>query len=75
MILSLAFGFFVKCNNALQIVEPEVLEASKVAPWVDAVADVVFPYLEQAKEGVMESMDEINPEAEEMVEELQQQQI
>jgi membrane protein required for colicin V production len=75
MILSLAFGFFTKCNNALQIVEPEVLEASKVAPWVDAVADVVFPYLEQAKEGVMESMDEINPEAEEMVEVLQQQQI
>ncbi len=75
MILSLAFGFFAKCNNALQIVEPEVLEASKVAHWVDAVADVVFPYLEQAKEGVMESMDEINPEAEEMVEELQQQQI
>ncbi|MBP3440323.1 MAG: CvpA family protein [Tidjanibacter sp.] len=61
MILSLAFGFFEKCNNALQMVEPEVLEASEVAPIVNAVADVVFPYLERAKDAVVESVDTEEP--------------
>lgn len=61
MILSLAFGFFEKCNNALKMVEPEVLEASEVAPIVNAVADVVFPYLERAKDAVVESVDTEEP--------------
>lgn len=56
MILSLAFGFFEKCNNALKMVEPEVLEESVIAPIVNAVADVVFPYLERAKDAVVESV-------------------
>lgn len=56
MILSLAFGFFEKCNNALKMVEPEVLEESVIAPVVTAVADVVFPYLERAKDAVVESV-------------------
>lgn len=61
MILSLAFGFFEKCNNALKMVEPEVLEESVVAPVVTAVADVVFPYLERAKDAVVESVDTEEP--------------
>lgn len=70
MILSLAFGFFEKCNNALKMVEPEVLEASEVAPIVNAVADVVFPYLEQATEAVMESVGtDAAPTSEEQTEE------
>lgn len=61
MILSLAFGFFEKCNNALKMVEPEVLEESVIAPVVTAVADVVFPYLERAKDAVVESVDTEEP--------------
>ncbi len=73
LILSLAFGFFVRCNNTLHMVEPEVLEESEIAPVVTAVADVVFPYLEQVKEGVVESMEEAN--AEEPAVEIKQVQI
>lgn len=55
LLLSLALGFFEKCNNTLEIVEPTVIDNSVLSGYVKRLSDVVFPYLEEAKDAILES--------------------
>lgn len=57
LILSLALGFFEQCNQALDIVNPEVIENSVLSGYVEKLSDVVFPYLEDAKEAILNGAD------------------
>lgn len=56
LILSLALGFFEQCNEALDIVEPEVIENSVLSGYVKELSDVVFPYLEEAKDALLDGV-------------------
>lgn len=63
LMLSLAIGFFEKCNNLLHMVEPEVLEASELTDYVMGLSDVVFPYLEQAKDAIVDEVEGVVPQS------------
>lgn len=56
LMLSLAIGFFEKCNNLLDIVDPGVLEGSELTGYVTNISDVVFPYLVEAKDAVVDGV-------------------
>lgn len=55
LVLSLLLGLFRNVNGHLKIVEPEVLETSTLVAPIERVANVVFPYLVEAKEAIVES--------------------
>ena len=55
LVLSLLLGLFRNINSQLKIVEPEVVDSSLFVGPIERVADFVFPYLEEAKEAIVES--------------------
>ena len=55
LVLSLLLGLFRNINSSLKIVEPEVLDSSVLVEPIERVSDVVFPYLEEAKEAIIDS--------------------
>lgn len=66
LLLSLALGFFEQCNNLLHIVSPQYIEESVLSAYVEKVSDFVFPYLESAKEAVVEGVREASSAAAEL---------
>ncbi len=55
LVLSLLLGLFRNINSSLHIVEDKVLEESVLVEYVEKVSDVVFPYLEEAKDAILDS--------------------
>lgn len=56
LVLSLALGLFCKCNDALGIVEPGYIAESQISGYVQRVSDFVFPYLESARDAIMDEV-------------------
>lgn len=55
LVLSLLLGLFRNINTSLHIVEDRVLEESVLVEPIDRVSNVVFPYLVEAKEAIVNS--------------------
>ena len=55
LICSLLLGLFQKVNNATGWVEPKVVEESVLVEPVMKVSEVVFPYLVELKDAIVES--------------------
>lgn len=55
LVLSLLLGIFRNINTSLKIVEPEVLSTSILVEPIERVSEVVFPYLIEAKDAILES--------------------
>ena len=55
LVLNLLLGLFRNVNSSLQIVEDKVIEESVLVEPIEKIAGVVFPYLVEAKDAIMES--------------------
>lgn len=55
LLSSLLLGLFRDLNSSLHIADEKLLEESVLVAPVERVAEVVFPYLEDAKEAILES--------------------
>lgn len=55
LVLSLLLGLFRNINSSLHIVEDKVLEDSVLVEPIEKVSEVVFPYLVEAKDAILES--------------------
>lgn len=55
LVLSLLLGLFRNINSSLHIVEDKVLEESVLVEPIEKVSEVVFPYLVEAKEAILNS--------------------
>lgn len=55
LVLSLLLGLFRNINSSLHIVEDKVLEESVLVEPIEKVSEVVFPYLVEAKDAILES--------------------
>lgn len=55
LILSLLLGLFRNINSSLHIVEDKVLAESMLVEPVEKISSVVFPYLVEAKDAILES--------------------
>lgn len=55
LVLSLLLGLFRNINASVHIVEDKVIEESVLAEPIERVSDVVFPYLVEAKDAILNS--------------------
>lgn len=55
LLLGLLLGFFRTLNSSLHIVDEKVLEESALTEPVERVSEVVFPYLEEVREAILEN--------------------
>lgn len=66
LVLSLLLGLFRTINSSVHILEESVLEESVLVEPIERVADVIFPYIMEAKEALIES-DTLNLEIKEQM--------
>lgn len=62
LVLNLLLGLFRNVNSSLHIVEDKVIAESVLVAPIEKISDFVFPYLEEAKEAILES-DSFNRES------------
>ena len=55
LVLNLLLGLFRNVNTSFQIVEEKVLEESVLVEPIESVSGLIFPYLEEAKEAILEN--------------------
>lgn len=55
LVLSLLLGIFRNINSSFNIVEEKVLQESVLIAPIEKIADVVFPYIIEAKDAIVES--------------------
>ena len=55
LVLSLLLGLFRNINSSLHLLDDKVLEESVLVEPVESVSDVVFPYLMEAKDAILDS--------------------
>jgi membrane protein required for colicin V production len=55
LVLNLLLGFFRNINTSLHIVEDKVIAESKLVEPIEKISGIVFPYLVEAKDAIMES--------------------